>query len=95
MASARTERGSVQETAVVKKSRQTSRMGNLIDDYLAHCSAEGVKRRTIEGSYGYPLKKVFLPFCDAQGIPPRPDGDEVARTRPAHDDPIKIRVGTR
>ena len=68
MASARINRGSVQETYVVDKRKQTSEISALIEDYLAHCSAEGVKRRTIEGSYGYPLRADFLPFCEAQGV---------------------------
>jgi len=40
----------------------------LIDDYLAHCLSEGRKRNTVENAYGYPLRHVFLPWCEREGI---------------------------
>lgn len=40
----------------------------LADDYLTHCAARGLSPRTLKTSYGYALKTVFLPWCDAEGI---------------------------
>ena len=40
----------------------------LIEDYLAHCLSEGRKRNTVENAYGYPLRHVFLPWCERTGI---------------------------
>jgi integrase len=40
----------------------------LVDDYLMACRARGLARSTIEGSYGYPLRSVFLPWCEANGL---------------------------
>jgi integrase len=40
----------------------------LIDDYLNHCRARGVSPRTLDNSYGYALRFVFLPWCAGEGI---------------------------
>jgi len=40
----------------------------LVDDYLMSCRARGLAPGTISTSYGYPLRSVFLPWCDARGI---------------------------
>jgi integrase/recombinase XerD len=40
----------------------------LVDDYLMACRARGLARSTIEGSYGYPLRSVFLPWCEANDL---------------------------
>jgi site-specific recombinase XerD len=45
-----------------------SRLEALTEDYLAHCLSEGRKRNTVENAYGYPLRRVFLPWCDREGI---------------------------
>lgn len=45
-----------------------SPLHRLLDDYLVSCRARGLSARTIDGAYGYPLWRVFLPFCDAEGI---------------------------
>lgn len=41
---------------------------DLVDDYLAHCLSEGRKRNTVENAYGYPLRHVFLPWCERNGL---------------------------
>jgi integrase len=40
----------------------------LVDDYLMACRARGLSRATITGSYGYPLQRIFLPWCHARGV---------------------------
>jgi site-specific recombinase XerC len=40
----------------------------LADDYLNHCRARGVSPRTLDNSYGYALRFVFLPWCAGEGI---------------------------
>ena len=40
----------------------------LVDDYLASCKARGLSPNTPQNSYGYPLRKVLLPFCEQEGI---------------------------
>jgi site-specific recombinase XerD len=40
----------------------------LVDDYLSHCVARGLSPRTTEASYGRSLRRVFLPWCEADGI---------------------------
>lgn len=40
----------------------------LVEDYLSHCAARGLSPRTIDKSYGYPLRVVFLGWCDESGI---------------------------
>src|SRR5437867_12809897 len=46
----------------------TSPLARLVDDYLMACRARGLARATITGSYGYPLQKVFLPWCHDNGL---------------------------
>lgn len=41
----------------------TSPLSRLVDDYLMACRARGLARATIQGSYGYPLRGIFLPWC--------------------------------
>jgi len=45
-----------------------SPLRQLVDDYLMACRARGLAPGTISTSYGYPLRSVFLPWCDAHGI---------------------------
>jgi len=40
----------------------------LVEAYLTDCQARGLARGTIENSYGYPLRKVFLAWCARRGI---------------------------
>jgi integrase/recombinase XerD len=43
-------------------------MAVLVDDYLTACKARGLSPNTLKNSYGYPLRKVLLPFCEREGI---------------------------
>lgn len=45
-----------------------SSLERLVDDYLAHCAARGLSQRTLNNSYGYALRDVFLPWCASQGL---------------------------
>jgi len=40
----------------------------LVEDYLASCEARGLSPRTLDNCYGYPLRVVFLGWCDESGI---------------------------
>jgi integrase/recombinase XerD len=53
---------------VVEGPVETSALHQLVDDYLASCRARGLSPRTVDGAYGYPLRQVFLPFCQAEGV---------------------------
>lgn len=48
--------------------KKTGEMGRSIEDYLTACRARGVKPSTIRDAYGFPLRSVFLPWCESQGI---------------------------
>ncbi len=48
-------------------SRQ-SPLALLVEDYLAHCGARGLSPRTLDKCYGYPLRIVFLGWCEESGI---------------------------
>lgn len=52
----------------VVKPQGASALARLVDDYLAACRARGLAPRTIKEAYGYPLRRVFLPFCAEQGV---------------------------
>jgi site-specific recombinase XerD len=45
-----------------------SPLSRLVDDYLNNCQARGLSPRTLDNSYGYALRVVFLPWCAGQGI---------------------------
>lgn len=45
-----------------------SPLARLVDDYLMACRARGLALKTIEGSYGYPLTRVFVPWCEQEGL---------------------------
>lgn len=45
-----------------------SALEQLVEDYLASCRARGLAPRTVSEAYGYPLRRVFLPFCAERGI---------------------------
>lgn len=40
----------------------------LVEDYIAHCWARGLSPKTIEDNYGYALRRVWLPWCEAHGV---------------------------
>lgn len=44
-----------------------SQLDRLVDDFLASKRAGGKSPRTLE-AYEYPLRRLFLPFCAAQGL---------------------------
>lgn len=41
----------------------TTALELLVEDYLMACRARGLSRNTIETSYGYPLRRLLLPWC--------------------------------
>jgi len=43
-------------------------MARLVEDYLAACRSRGVKPSTIRDAYGYPLRSVFLLWCEREGL---------------------------
>jgi integrase/recombinase XerD len=43
-------------------------LGALVEDYLAACKARGLSPNTLQNSYGYPLRKILLPYCERGGI---------------------------
>jgi integrase/recombinase XerD len=45
-----------------------SPLARLVDDYLNSCHARGLSPRTLDNSYGYALRVVFLPWCTGEGI---------------------------
>ena len=47
-------------------------IGRLVEDYLTACSARGLSPKTLKDAYRFPLERVFLPFCQGEGIS-RPD----------------------
>jgi integrase/recombinase XerD len=58
----------VPDLSVVSTTTSASPLARLVDDYLMACRARGLARSTIAGSYGYPLTRVFLPWCDESGL---------------------------
>jgi integrase/recombinase XerD len=44
-----------------------SPLERLIDDYLAHCRAQGLSRGSLN-AYEFPLRKIFLPWASSAGI---------------------------
>jgi integrase len=53
--------------AVVTNPRRTA-LEILVDDYLMAGEARGLAPSTIDHSYGYPLRKLLLPWCAEHGI---------------------------
>jgi integrase/recombinase XerD len=47
---------------------QQGTIPGLVEQYLAACKARGLSPNTVNNSYGYPLRKVLLPFCNREGI---------------------------
>lgn len=45
-----------------------SPLHRLVDDYLMACRARGLAPTTVTTSYGYPLRSIFLPWCDGHEI---------------------------
>jgi integrase/recombinase XerD len=58
------------DLSVVPKAKRSA-LEVLVDDYLMACRAKGLSPSTIDGSYGYPLRGIFLPWCrdrDVSGL---------------------------
>jgi integrase/recombinase XerD len=47
-----------------------------IEDYLAECRARGLRSSTVTRSYGFPLRRVFLPWCRQHGVDRLPQIDQ-------------------
>jgi site-specific recombinase XerD len=45
-----------------------SPLERLVDDYLMACRAKGLSPNTVDNSYGYPLRHLFLPWCHEHGV---------------------------
>jgi integrase/recombinase XerD len=56
------------DVRVVSAAGDASPLQQLLDDYTASCRARGLSARTVDGAYGYPLRHVFIPFCNEEGI---------------------------
>lgn len=63
-----------------------SPLARLVDDYLMACRARGLSRATITGSYGYPLTRVFLPWCSDHEI------TELAQLKPRVMDAFSVEL---
>ena len=47
---------------------RTAPMSRWVEDYLTACRSRGVRLSTIRDAYGYPLRSVFLPWAEREGI---------------------------
>jgi integrase len=45
-----------------------SPLADLVEDYLRGAEARGLAPQTVDNSYGYPLRRILLPWCHDQGI---------------------------
>jgi integrase len=45
-----------------------SELEHLVDDFLHSCRARGLSPATLTRGYGYPLRRVFLPWCAANDV---------------------------
>lgn len=52
----------------VLASAPSSPLSRLVEDYLVHCRARGLSPRTVDISYGYALRSVFLPWSAEHGL---------------------------
>jgi site-specific recombinase XerD len=52
----------------VVRAAKPSALATLVDDYLMACRAKGLSPNTIDNAYGYPLRKVFVPWCADKGV---------------------------
>ena len=55
-------------SAAASEGQRDGDVGRLIEEYLAHCRARGLAPRTVREAYGFPLRRIFLPHCQAAGI---------------------------
>ncbi len=47
---------------------QRSKMSRAVEDYLTACRSRGVKPSTIRDGYGFPLRNVFVPWCEEEEL---------------------------
>ena len=52
----------------VTSTNPESELASLIEDYFMDCRARGLARSTITQSYGYPIRGIFLPWCNANDL---------------------------
>jgi integrase/recombinase XerD len=45
-----------------------SRLARSVEDYLISCRARGLSPKTVDQGYGWPLRKVFLPWAEREGL---------------------------
>lgn len=45
-----------------------TQLARLVEDYLSSCRARGLSPRTVDGAYGFPLRRVLLRWCATEGI---------------------------
>jgi site-specific recombinase XerD len=45
-----------------------NRLAVAVDEYLADCRARGLRSKTVQRSYAWPLRHLFLPWCEAEGV---------------------------
>jgi integrase len=43
-------------------------IGQQVEDFLTAGRARGLSPKTIKDAYGYPLRSVFVPFCERHGV---------------------------
>lgn len=43
-------------------------LGQTVEEYLVDCRARGLSLKTIKDGYGYALRQVLVPWCEAHGI---------------------------
>lgn len=60
--------GSVMPDLTIVAPTTPTPLERLVDDYLMACRARGLSRATLNHSYGYPLRKIFLPWCQERGL---------------------------
>ena len=53
-----------------------TKLERLVDDFFASCRARGLSPATLHRGYGHPMRRVFLPWCEANGIESVEDIDQ-------------------
>ncbi|MGA2872219.1 MAG: hypothetical protein ABSF27_01315, partial [Candidatus Dormibacteria bacterium] len=43
-------------------------LARLVEDYLRSCRARGLGPKSVDSAYGYPLRHVFLPWAQREGV---------------------------
>lgn len=45
-----------------------TQLAKSVEDYLTSCRARGLSPKTVDQAYGWPLRKVFLPWAEREGL---------------------------